>query len=209
MQSLFSPDSKLMQYLSRLGDLMLLNFFFLVTCIPVVTIGAALTAMYTVCFRFDTEREGSTVGGYFDAFRANFKQATILWLILLGCLAAAGLDAAFFYVMPGAMHYLWMLFALLLTLAVMIFTYAFPLLSQFDNTCKATLKNALVMSIAYLPRTLAAVILNVLPWVLLLTNLYVFFQVGFIWFVLYFAIAAYLNSKILNPVFSPFREEKA
>lgn len=206
MQNLFSPDSKLMQFLGRLGDLMLLNFFFLVTCIPVFTIGAALTAMYTVCFRFDTEREGSVVEGFFSAFRANFKQSTILWLILLLCIGSSGFNTAFFYVMPGGLHDLWPLFAFLMVLSLLIFTYTFPLLSQFDNSCKGTLQNALVMSVGYLPKSLVMVVMNVLPWVLVLTNLYLFFQIGFIWFMLYFAAAAYLNSRILRRIFASYQE---
>lgn len=209
MQNLFSPDSKIMQYLGRLGDLMLLNFFFLVTCIPVVTIGAALTAMYTVCFRFDTERERGTVSSYFEAFRANFKQSTVLWLILLLCIGSAGFNTVFFYVFPGAMHSLWRLFAFLMALVLLIFSYTFPLLSQFENSCKGTLKNALLMSVGYLPRSIVVVALNVLPGVLLLTNLYVFFQVGFIWLIVYFAAAAYLNSRILKRVFDPYQAVEA
>ena len=69
MGGFFSLDSKFMQAMSRVADLIILNVIYLVTCLPVVTIGAAGTAMYTVCFRLGTDREGSLVKGYFRAFR--------------------------------------------------------------------------------------------------------------------------------------------
>ena len=63
MGGFFSLDSKFMQVMSRVADLIILNVIYLVTCLPVVTIGAAGTAMYTVCFRLGTDREGSLVKG--------------------------------------------------------------------------------------------------------------------------------------------------
>ena len=57
MSSLFSPDSLFYRTMSRVADLMLLNLCFLFTSIPIITIGASYTAMYTVIFRFDTDRE--------------------------------------------------------------------------------------------------------------------------------------------------------
>ena len=69
MGGFFSLDSKFMQVMSRVADLIILNVIYLVTCLPVVTIGAASTALYTVCFRLGTAREGSLVKGYFRAFR--------------------------------------------------------------------------------------------------------------------------------------------
>ena len=83
MNGLFSPDSRFMRYMNRLADLMLLNLMFLLTSIPIVTIGASLTALYSVCFRLGTVREGGTVRDYFRAFRENFGEATKLWLLAL------------------------------------------------------------------------------------------------------------------------------
>ena len=75
MNRFFDPDSWLMQLISRFSSLAVLNLLFLCTCIPVFTIGAALTALYDVVFRMDTEREGKLVSAYFRAFTANFRQS--------------------------------------------------------------------------------------------------------------------------------------
>ena len=204
MQKVFSPDSKFMRAMSRLGDLMLLNVFFLLCCIPVITIGAANTALYTVCFRFGTDREGGTVRSFFRAFRDNFRQSTALWLVTLLCGGTAGLNTYVFYLMPGSIRYGFILFALLFVLVLLIFGYTFPLLSQFDNSVFSTLKNALVLALGYLPRSVLMAVLNMLPWALLLANILLFFQAGLIWVMVYFASAAYANTFILRKVFAPY-----
>ena len=207
MSSLFSPDSLFYRTMSRVADLMLLNLCFLLTSIPIITIGASSAALYTVCFRFDTEREAGTVKSYFDAFRANFKQATCLWMIMLFVLVTAFFNAAFFYTLGGLFHLLWIIFAAVLVFAVFVVSYAFPLMSQFENKNKQTFRNSLILSIAYLPRSIAMGVLNVLPIALALTQLHVFLKCGFIWVMLYFGIAAYLNMKMLRKVFKPFYEK--
>lgn len=211
MEALFSPDSKFMKIMSRIGDLLLLNVYFLATCVPVFTIGAASTALYSVCFRFDTNREEGVTKSYFRAFRENFRQSTILWLILLLCGTTACVNTYLFYRMPSVLHYAFLLFAILFVLVLLICGYTFPLLSQFDNNNRSTLKNALILSLGFLPRSILIAALNVFPAVLMLLNFYVFLQAGFLWVALYFSTAAYANTFLLKKVFAPYladREEE-
>lgn len=208
MSSFFSPDSKFMRSMSRLGDLMVLNFIFLLTCVPIFTIGAALTALYTVSFRMGTEREQGALRSYFRAFRANFRQGTVLWLILLFCVVCLGVDTFFFWRQPVPLFYLCVLFGFLLLAALLTMGYAFPLLSQFEAGTKQTLKNALVLSAGYLPRSILITALNLFPFVVLLTNLYLFLSTAFLWTFLYFSAAAYLNARLLKKVFAPYRPEE-
>ena len=208
MRGLFSPDSKFMTVMSRVADLAILNLLFLLTSIPIVTIGASVTAMYTICFRFGTDREQGLFRSYFRAFRDNFKQATQIWLILLICGAACCFDIYLFLSLPSMLRYLAVVFCIALVLAVLVFSYAFPLLSQFDNKNKNILTNALLLSLGYLPRSILLVVLNVLPWVLLVTNLITFLQLGFLWVAFYFSAAAYAGTLLLKKVFAPYMPEE-
>lgn len=208
MQTLFSPDSRFMQAMSRIGDLLLLNFFFLLTCVPVFTIGAACTAMYTVCFRFGSDRERGVIRSYFRAFKENFRQSTVLWLIILLCGMTAGFNTCLFYAMSSVARYAFLLFAILFMLVLLIGAYAFPLMSQFDNDTRSTLKNALILSLGYLPRSIIIAALNVFPFALMVLDFYTFLQAAFLWVALYFSAAAYLNTFLLKKVFSPYLAEK-
>lgn len=189
--------------MSRLGDLMLLNFIFLLTCIPLFTIGAATTALYAVSFTMGTPQEGRLVRTYFAAFRRNFKQATVLWLILAAGAAALLLDLRFFASLPGGASFLSLLFMAMLLLLLLAEAFVFPLLSRFQNSIGGTLKNAVLLSIGYLPRSFLMTAINLLPFVLLAKNLFLFLYIGFIWVALYFSAAAYINARLLKKVFDP------
>lgn len=205
MGAFFSPDSKFMQAMSQVADLIILNVLFLISCIPLLTIGAASAALYTVCFRIGTDREQGVFRSYFRAFRENFKQGTILWLIFVVFLGAGIVNEFLFYSMEGPLHYLFLLMTALLIFGVLMYGYAFPLISQFSNTTLSTLKNAFCLSLGYLPRSLVIAVLNLFPLALALADLYLFLQVGFIWAFLYFSAAAYINALLLKKVFAPYQ----
>lgn len=208
MRGLFSPDSKFMMAMSRLSDLIVLNLLFLLTSVPIFTIGASITALNTVCFRFGTDREAGLFRSYFQAFGANFKQATQMWLILLFCGAACCFDIYLFASFPGAVRYVAVVFCIALVLVVFLICYTFPLLSQFDNKNKNILSNALVLSLGFLPRSLLLAALAVLPWVLLLSNIVTFMQMGFLWVAVYFSAAVYIGTFLFKKVFAPYMPEE-
>ena len=205
MRFLFDPESQIMQILSRFCDIVILNLVFLLTCIPIFTIGAANTALYDVVFRMDTDREGKMLPTYFHSFRVNFRQSTIVWLALLLFGVATYLNMTRFSVL-GEHSYLlgyglFIVSMLVLVLEVFLFSYSFPLLSRFRNSTRQTVINALLLAIGNLPRTLVVAVINCFPWVLLIMNFYAFMQLGFIWLAMYFAAAAYFNSRVLKKIF--------
>lgn len=204
MFSFLNPESKFMRAMSRIGDLLLLNLMFLISCVPIVTIGAASTAMYTLCFRFDTDRERGLIKSYFMAFKENFRQATVLWLIILLCGVTACINTYIFYSLSSLIPFLYVLFLILLVLVLLIAGYAFPLLSQFENKSFATLKNALILCLGYLPRSILVTAINIFPFVLVLVDFVTFFHAAFLWAGIYFASAAYINSLLLKKVFAPY-----
>lgn len=204
MQAFFSSDSKLMQAMGRIGDLVILNLLFFISCLPLFTIGAASAALYTVCFQMGTEKESGIFRTYVHAFRENFKQGTVVFLILALFLLAGFFDTLLLSSLAGWLRYGCILTAILLVLAVLMYSYAFPLLSQFSNGIRATLKNALFLSLGYLPRSLLIAAVNVFPMALALLDLYLFLQAGFLWIFLYFSAAAYLNSLLLKKVFARY-----
>lgn len=204
---MFSPDSKIMQVLGRITDLVLLNLLFLITCLPVFTIGAAITALYTMCFRLMREEYNGIVKSYFSTFRNNFKSATAVWVILL----IAAVPAVYYLIqvvkMGGLLQFTGLFFILILFVSLMAGSYAFPWLSQFENTAVESLQNALILSVSRLPRTVAILAINLMPAIVWFVNGDLFIQISFLWISLYFAAAAYMNTGLLWHVFKPYRTE--
>lgn len=207
MSSLFSPESKFMQTMTRIADLILLNILFLISCIPVVTIGAAFTALYTQVFRIGTGKEAGVFRGFFTAFRENFRQATALWLTLLFAGVCMAADLFLFYSSNSIARYLCVPLAALGLLLPLTFAVLFPLLSQFGATTRQTLKNALLLSIAYCPRALLITAFYLFPPFLFYKNTMLFFETAFIWVTIYFSAAAYLASLLLKKVFAPYHTD--
>ncbi|MBQ4303097.1 MAG: YesL family protein, partial [Lachnospiraceae bacterium] len=85
----FDPDSPLMNGLSRMTDLVLLNLITLAACLPVVTAGASLTAMHYVLLKMVRGEEGYVARDWLKSFKQNFREASLIWLLFL----AAGLMA--------------------------------------------------------------------------------------------------------------------
>lgn len=83
MQKLFSLDGKLVRILTFLTDLIILNTLFIVSCIPIVTIGASLTSLTTMWYRILKGKDTDIAYHYFRIFRQNFKQSTFIWLFIL------------------------------------------------------------------------------------------------------------------------------
>ena len=92
MNQLFNYDNPIMQFISKIFDLIILNLFFLLFSIPIVTMGASLSALYYVCLKLLRGEEPYIWQNFFKAFRQNFKQATVVWVLLLLAFALLGMD---------------------------------------------------------------------------------------------------------------------
>lgn len=154
----FDIDSPLMRFLSRVADLVILNLLYIVCCIPIVTIGAATTAMYTVTMRMARKEEGYLVKGFFKAFKDNFKISTIVWLILGVFLTVLFVDFRIVRNIAGKGRQVWAIILMAIGFFVLIeVLYIFPYIARFSNTIKETFKCAIIIGIANLPYTLVLV----------------------------------------------------
>ena len=155
---LFSYDSKFSQIMLKLCYGCYLNLLWLVCSLPVFTAGAATAALYDVTLRIAREEEPPLTTRFFKAFLENFRQATTVWLILLGIGALLGADGYILYHLykgtAGMVSVICTLGLALIIVAaiayVIVLLYVFPLVASVKNTNFAMLKNALLIGIHYL-----------------------------------------------------------
>ncbi|MFR7377912.1 MAG: YesL family protein [Oliverpabstia sp.] len=83
MDRLFNMDNKFFTVMGRVADLMMLNIVFIICCLPIVTIGASLTALHYVTLKMARNEESYIIRSFFKSFKQNFKQATVINLIML------------------------------------------------------------------------------------------------------------------------------
>ena len=146
---LFDPEGPLMTALSKLADIVICNIKFVLFSHPIIKVGTSLTALYTCMLRLveDEDRDdGLIFRTFWYAFRDNFKQATLLWLI---CLCGI----AFLYAYYWTVHSLaasfgrvyQVTFFVLVLLFFFGFLYLFPLQARSENSIRNTLRNAWLM----------------------------------------------------------------
>jgi len=83
MGGFFSYESKPMQILNFFGDLILLNIIYLLCCIPLVTIGAAQSGMFTACkVLLDKEDDSSPYAAFWRGFTSGFGTVTLSWGVM-------------------------------------------------------------------------------------------------------------------------------
>lgn len=206
MSKLFRMDSPLMRFLTKIADLMVLNILFCVTSIPLITIGASWTALYSVTLKMVRDEEGSVSRSYFRSFRQNFRQATLLWLGVLVVLALLVLDIRVLNGMAGgtAPGLLRMGVEILALLGIMVLQYLFPSLARFEASLADTLKNACMMALAHLPKTALMTAAAVgAVWITLINNTTI--AVGLmVWPLIGFSLMAFGNSGILRKIFDNY-----
>lgn len=199
-------DSPLMRFLTKIADLMVLNILFCVTSIPLITIGASWTALYSVTLKMVRDEEGSVSRSYFRSFRQNFRQATLLWLGVLVVLALLVLDIRVLNGMaegtaPGLLRVGVEILALL---GIMVLQYLFPSLARFEASLADTLKNACMMALAHLPKTalMTAAVVGAV-WITLINNTTI--AIGLmVWPLIGFSLMAFGNSGILRKIFDNY-----
>lgn len=204
MNKFLDPNSPLMDALRKLTDLMFCNLAFCIFSLPLFTVGASLSALYT-CTRslVDDAEDPVIVRTFWRAFRKNFGQATALWLLSLVMVALLGAYYWAVGLMPPAYQKLYRVtFFALCVVFLFGFQYFFPLQARYRMKTWHLLKNAWLLSIAALPWTLCS--LGVTAGMVYLT---LFMNPGFLnmavlfWAMLLFAIVAYLNSFFFRQAF--------
>lgn len=153
MKSLFDIDGPALRLVTKIAYSVYLNILWFICCLPVFTIGASTTALFYVTLKVAKEEEGSLTKSFFHSFRKNFRQSTVIWLILLGVGILLGVDGYVFYHMRFDSA-IWALgtavFVVALAAYAIILMYIFPLLARFDNTVRAMFKNSLMIGMRFL-----------------------------------------------------------
>lgn len=98
----------------------------------------SLTALYHCMMRTVKGNNNGTTKTFFRAFKENFKQSLIVWLLILAAGAVIILNIRFLLHAEGsAAHMLFYLSVGVLTLLIIFTLYIFPVIATFANTLGA------------------------------------------------------------------------
>lgn len=197
-------DTRL-RFLTEISDIIVLNLLFLLSCLPIFTIGAAMTALYSVTLKIVRREYPAMREAYLAAFRENFRQSTLLWLPALTIFLIAGADYVLFPVLlPGFFGLPRMVLVLGCAAVFGILLYALSMVSRFVCTTSQLLRNAVKMFFGYFPTSLLLLLLHAaVPVTFLLSPLF-FLTVSCIFLICGFAVVALISSFFLNRIFRTY-----
>lgn len=195
---IFDLDSPVMRFFTRISELMIVNLLTLVCCIPIVTIGPALAAAHYTLLKLARDEYSYVTKTYFKGFKDNFKQGMKIGLLLIGLAVLLWYD--YFLVTESGFAFgetIRVLLIVVMVIVVMTAIWIFPIMAKFENTVWGTIRNAFVMSILQLHKTVLMAILHIIP-------VYIFAFVPALWPVLLLlgiSVPLYWTVKLYNKNF--------
>lgn len=206
MGRFFSIDSPLMRGMSKVADLMILNLLVIVTCIPIITIGASLSAMHYVLIKLNRDEGTSVPKMYFSSFRENFVQGTVLWFVNLVAIGLFTYDAYVFFFANNTMPVMVLIFVVAVgVLFLMTTMYFYPLQARFINPVTKTIRNSFFVMVLNFPKSVIMLLVYIIPVLLLLLSSF-FIPMLFLFGI---SVPGYVAVKLYSKVFSRLEPKEA
>lgn len=202
MNFLFNFDNPVFRFLSRITDIILLNLLFLICCIPIITIGPSVTALYYCMLKIVRNHDSSITEMFFHSFRDNLKQGALLTLIFLACTLFLVFDILLCNIFELSLaSFIKAFLYIFLFILIAMMSYAFPLLAQFENSIKNILKNSFIISILNIGYTIIIICLNSIPFLLLFCLTELFLISLPIWITCGISLICLINSTMFVKIF--------
>ena len=203
MERIFPMDGKFFTFITKLSDLLLLNVLFIITCLPILTIGVSLTALYQTTLQLADNTDSYILRNYFSNWKQNLKQGILIWIPSFIMLILCIFNLSVLPHMPQNLYRttcLCLQFVLLFFLYG-IFLYAFSLPKVYRSSCLNTLRNALFMTFKHLPVTCLCLCISVIPSALIILLPKITGWILSFFIVIGSSGTAYIHSYILQKVF--------
>lgn len=205
MGGIFDIDSPVMNVLNKVMNLIVLNFCFVISCIPVITAGAAAAALYSVNLKMARNEESYVFSSYFRAFRDNFRQSTLCWLLLM---CAGGIIGADFWVIGsitgGIQRVFQVTTIIFLVIYCVLLLYIFPYIARFQDTVRTSIKNAFLIGCVNLGYTITILLITAAGMAVTVSSIEILLRAAFIWLTIGFSLLAYFQSFFFRKVFDKY-----
>ena len=204
-------DAGVISLLNDFADILIVNLLWLVTSIPIITLGASTAAVYSVMHSPGDKRyTSSLVVLYFKSFARNFRKATGIFLLLLipGAFVIVNAFLLFYGLLEAGIAG-YVICGLSFILFVSLWVYVFPLVATFENGALKTIANALVLSVAHFPTTVLVVIMSAIPVLVLMFYTNFFYKTVFFWVFIVVALISKADALLVERVLKRYIPEEA
>lgn len=203
-------QSRLVGFFDTLGNLFALNIAYVLSCLPIITIGASTAALYSVALKMVKKEEGAIFRSFFEAFKENFKKATMAWLLEMIVIVVLVVEYIFICNAQGTIATVYTaLFIVESIVVALILPFLYALIARYENTLQNTIKNSLLLSISNFSSWLKIFLAWFAPVFLTIWYPAVFMLSWFLWLIIGFALIAYGTSHTMHKVFRRIEEKQS
>ena len=207
MGSILRIDGPVYHFLSRVVELILLNILFILCSLPIITIGASVTAMFSITLKMVRGEEGGLISGFWQAFKNNFKQSTLVWVFL--SLSGMILALNYFFLQFYTGNFTTIILISLVMFTVIFCMYLvliFPYIARYKCTIKQACVNVLKISIANPYLMLLIIVITLGSTILMFFSSYVFVIKLYLDIFIGFSLITYISSFMIRSMFEKYEE---
>ncbi|MGM0126074.1 hypothetical protein IGI37_003475 [Enterococcus sp. AZ194] len=201
MSKIFSTEGIIYYGMERIYQILLLNVVFVISCLPLVTIGAAVASAYGTAYKMITHSEGVLYKEYLHQFKVNFVSATKMWLLIVALLVTGVWTFPYLqgYMIGNKLAYY--LVMVMMAFLILMGLYLFALIARFQNTVSGTIVNAMILSLKHLPFSI--IVFFVTLFGVFIVPVYLP-KLLFIWLFMGFGTVIYINANIFMKIFTQY-----
>ena len=162
MRRLLDINNPIMRFLTAMFDIMALSVLWVVFSLPIFTMGAASTALYSAAYHHVRKGEDYLWNSFFSAFKENFKRSTLTWLVALAILGFLGADALLLRSLILQGYSFGWFYGVTLALVVLALTWTVYLAAyaaRFNGTVKEVLRYSFMLLRAHPVKMLCVMVL--------------------------------------------------
>lgn len=164
MSRMKNENNIIIRFTTVFMELLIINLLTLLCCLPIITIGPALTAFHDACIKIVRKEEGYIARRFFTVFRRDLKSSILLFLPFLFIFLGAAADLFIGLTAPGLLpQYVSIPAGAAGLLAFFFFQWVFPIQARFHGSFTGILKTAFFLAVARFPRTLAMALMWLIP----------------------------------------------
>jgi uncharacterized membrane protein YesL len=202
-RKLFDPEAKIWQVMSRVGDLILLNWIFIITSLPIFTAGPSLTALSYVQFRMMDGMDEHPIRDYFEAWKGNFKRSFIIWIVYLALILICLLNISILIGIENpSKKVLLVVHGFIMAIATITLVYSLALQARFENSFTDTIVKGFIVAIAGWKATLVIGLILFASMAITFESTRMIFLCFPFWFLIGASGLAYICNRMIYSVFA-------
>ncbi|MCR5418998.1 MAG: DUF624 domain-containing protein [Lachnospiraceae bacterium] len=184
------------------GDMVFLNIMFAVGCVPLITIGASFTALYSVMLKMVRNEEGAALKSFWKEYRKNLIPATKVWFVVLLMFAGVYVEYVKMVSMSdSALKSMILVIGLEFIFFAILLPLLFPLVARYENTTFNYLKNSVVLALSRPTVWVRVLLMWIGPVLITLSKPKIFYYTWYLWIFIFCGLLSYASSLIIRGYF--------